>query len=110
MDESGKNPIEEIAFQMVTAVNDARVNYLKAVHAARNRDFAVAQQYIEAGDDRYSAGHGAHTRLLQMETAGTFDRVNLLLMHAEDQLISAESYKMLAVESIHIYRAIQHRD
>ena len=58
MDESGKNPIEEIAFQMVTAVNDARVNYLKAVHAARNRDFAVAQQYIEAGDDRYSAGHG----------------------------------------------------
>lgn len=101
-----KEILENISFQMVSAVNEARSYYLKAVQAARARDFKEAQKLIEYGDDRYTAGHAAHTQLLQMEAAGNITQVNMLIMHAEDQLMSAESYKVLAVESIHIYEAI----
>ena len=104
-----KEVLENISFQMVSAIHDARSYYLKAIQAARARAFAQAQQFIESGDERYNAGHAAHTQLLQMEAAGDITNVNLLVMHAEDQLISAENYKVLAIESIHIYQAIQEK-
>jgi cellobiose PTS system EIIA component len=98
--------MENIAFQMVAAVNEARGLYLQAIQSARTGAFDKAIQLIEMGDSHYNTGHAAHTQLLQMEAAGEGDVANLLIMHAEDQLMSSENYKVLAVESVHIYKAV----
>ncbi len=99
--------MENISFQMVSSVNEARTLYLQAVQAARGGAFEQAAVLIEKGDAAYSVGHAAHTQLLQMEAAGETDTVNLLILHAEDQLMSAENYKVLAIECVHLYRAIE---
>lgn len=99
--------MENIAFQMVTSVNEARNLYLQAVQAARGGEFSLAEGLIEKGDGAYSSGHAAHTQLLQLEASGQTDKVNLLILHAEDQLMSSENYKVLALECIHIYKAIK---
>lgn len=104
-----KELLEKISFQMVSAIHEARTLYLKAIQAARGRDFAKAAELIQDGDDRYNAGHAAHTQLLQLEAGGEISKVNLLIMHAEDQLMSTETYKVLAIESIHIYQAIEEK-
>jgi cellobiose PTS system EIIA component len=107
MDE--KTVLEDISLQMISAINEARGYYLKAVQTARAKDFAAARKLIGDGDERYNAGHAAHLQLLQLEAAGNLSKVNLLIMHAEDQLMSTEGYKVLAVESIHIYEAIANK-
>lgn len=98
--------LEELCVRMVSATNEARICYLKSMQAARAREQDAASELLTKGDEHYAAAHDAHVRLLQMEASGTLDRVSLLILHAEDQLISAETYKVLAIEAGHIYQAI----
>ncbi len=93
--------------KMLKAANDARLSYLKAIHAARNRDFDRAKNLLEAGDGYADIGHEIHTSLMQ-EILSLSGQELLLLIHAEDQLTSAEGNKALAVESIHIYQTMQY--
>ncbi|MBE6074404.1 MAG: PTS lactose/cellobiose transporter subunit IIA [Selenomonas ruminantium] len=92
--------------KMLKAANDARLSYLKAIHAARNKDFDKAKNLLEIGDGYADIGHEIHTSLMQ-EILSLSGQELLLLIHAEDQLTGAEGNKALAVESIHIYQAMQ---
>lgn len=102
-----KKSIEELSLRMVTAVNESRVNYLQSIKASREGDFMRAERYITQGDERYADGHATHVELLQMEASGLVESVNLLLLHAEDQLVSAETYKVFALEALHLYQELQ---
>jgi PTS system cellobiose-specific IIA component len=43
-------------------------------------------------------------KLIQNEASGKKNEMSLLLVHAEDQLMSAEGFKILALEFIEIYK------
>ena len=96
--------MENISFQMVSSVHEARTFYLQAVQAARGGEFEKATDLIESGDLSYQKGHAAHTQLLQMEAAGQAEKVNLLILHAEDQLMSTVTLRDIANEMIENYR------
>ena len=55
---------------------------------------------IKEGDQEFVKGHEAHAGLIQKEANGETVVPNILLMHAEDQLMSAETIKMMALEII----------
>lgn len=98
---------ELIAFQIISAVGAARSAYIEAVHMAREGDFQRAAKLIARGDEVFHQGHDAHMQLLQRQGEGKKDEMDLLLVHAEDQLMSAESFKILAEEFIEVYKQIQ---
>ncbi|MCI5774827.1 MAG: PTS lactose/cellobiose transporter subunit IIA, partial [Erysipelotrichaceae bacterium] len=58
------------------------------------------------GEKVFVEGHHAHAQLIQQEAAGDHVNFHLLLMHAEDQLMSAEGFKTVAVEFIDLYEKI----
>lgn len=47
--------------------------------------------------------HHAHASLIQKEAAGEKSEFSLLLMHAEDQLMTTETLKIVAEEFIELY-------
>ena len=98
--------MELIAFQIISGVGSARSSYIEAIHKARDGEMEAAAALIHEGDDSFLEGHHAHARLLQQQAEGKPVTIDLLLMHAEDQLMSSENYKVLAVESVHIYKAV----
>jgi PTS system cellobiose-specific IIA component len=50
-------------------------------------------------------GHNAHAGLLQQEAeGGPGSTLSLLILHAEDQLMSAEGFKTIAQEFIEVYK------
>ncbi|MDQ7863456.1 PTS lactose/cellobiose transporter subunit IIA [Peribacillus frigoritolerans] len=49
-------------------------------------------------------GHHAHSGLIQQEASGQKVEFSLLLMHAEDQMMSAETINDLVAEMIRMYR------
>lgn len=51
-------------------------------------------------------GHKAHAGLIQKEAAGEAVNINILLMHAEDQLMAAETAKLMAEEIIKLNKRI----
>lgn len=54
----------------------------------------------------FLAGHEAHFELIQKEAQGESVGGSLILIHAEDQLMSAEGFKIIAEELIASYGRI----
>ncbi|MGM9581087.1 MAG: PTS lactose/cellobiose transporter subunit IIA [Anaerovibrio sp.] len=95
--------LEIQVFQIISAVGTARSCYIEAIHAARERDYERAAQLLAKGDENFAEGHDVHLELLGREAEGTAVAC-LLVMHAEDQLMSAEAFKLVAQELIDVYR------
>lgn len=89
-----------LSFQIIAAVGEARSLYIEAIHAARKGEDARADELLAAGDEAFARGHALHGGLAQREAAGEAAEVCLMLVHAEDQLMSAESFGILAREFI----------
>ena len=98
--------LELIAFQIISAVGTARSCYIEAIQAAKSGDYENAKKLIAEGDEAFVEGHDAHAGLLQQAAAGTGSTVNLLILHAEDQLMSAEGFKTIAQEFIEVYQRL----
>lgn len=99
--------LEMICFQIISNVGTARSNYIEAIHRAKDRDFEGAVKSLEAGQAEFLKGHDAHFELLQKEAKGTPVGGSLILIHAEDQLMSAEGFKIIAEELIASYRQME---
>ena len=83
--------LELIAFEIISSVGTARSCYI---------------ELIAEGEKVFIEGHDKHNELLQKEASGEGNVVNLLILHAEDQLMSAEGFKIIAQEFIDVYRRI----
>lgn len=99
--------IELISFQIISAVGAARSMYIEAIHLAKEGRFEEAQEMIRQGQETFIQGHHAHAELVQKEAAGEKSEYSLLLMHAEDQLMSAEAFGILAEEFVDVYKMMK---
>lgn len=96
--------LEQICFQMISHVGLARSSYIEAVQKAKAGDYEGAKACMEAGQKEYLLGHNAHFDLIQQEAQGNHVEVPLVLVHAEDQMMSAEAFQIIAKELIESYR------
>ena len=104
--------IEQVSFEIISTVGMARSLFIEAIHCAKEQDFKQAQEKIEEGQTYFIQGHHAHFGLIQQEADQTQEpiQINLILMHAEDQLMSAEAFGILAQEFIDMYKLLHKKD
>ncbi len=95
-----------LSFQIISKVGTARSMYIEAIQAAKNGNFKGAEELITEGALLFTQGHHAHAGLIQQEANGDKIEFSLLLMHAEDLLMSAEAFKILAEEFIDLYQRL----
>ncbi|MBE6469741.1 MAG: PTS lactose/cellobiose transporter subunit IIA [Coriobacteriaceae bacterium] len=94
-------------FEIISYVGTAKSCFINAVKAAKSGDFAGAEKLIGEGDAAYGGGHDAHMKLLQVDAAGEREPVApLILLHAEDQMASAETVRIMATELIDVHREL----
>jgi PTS system cellobiose-specific IIA component len=83
--------------QIITFAGNARSLYIRAIHAAHAGKKDEAQALIDEARESYNRAHDIHLSLFGAEEEGTM-ALNLLVVHAEDQLMSAEEFGILAEE------------
>lgn len=98
--------LELVAFEIISAVGTARSSYIEAIQEAKSGNFDRARQLIGEGDESFATGHDAHAQLITKEANGE-KTVSLLILHAEDQLMSAEGFKIIALEFIDLYQRLR---
>lgn len=101
------NELELISFQIISAVGTAKSTFIEAMRLAEKNEFEAAEEKIKEGQSEFLEGHKAHASLIQKEAAGDNVNINMLLMHAEDQLMSAETIKIMAEEIIKLNKRIK---
>lgn len=99
--------MELVSFEIISHVGGARSCYVEAIQLAKEGKFEEAKEKIKEGEQLHTIGHQAHSKLIQKEASGEHVVPNLLLMHAEDQLMSSETFKIVALEFIDIYKKIK---
>lgn len=97
---------ETTLFSIIAAAGTARSAYIEAIEMAKKGDFDQAQALIADGEQAFLQGHDAHTKLVQKAASGEQVSADILLVHAEDQLMSAEQFRILSEQFIDVYRRI----
>lgn len=97
--------LDIISCQIIASSGTAKSCYMEALEAAKSGDYDQAQDLIKEADDTLLAGHRLHATLISESAANPFE-IPLLLMHAEDQMMSCETIKLMALELIESGRKI----
>ena len=69
-------------------------------------DFEKAKELIIKADEELGYAHSSQTSLIQGEAANDKIEFSLLLVHAQDHLMTTMTFKDLAVELIEVYEKI----
>lgn len=98
--------MEDILLGIISNVGTARSYYIEAIHEAKEGNFEKYQECMETGQKAFSEGHHFHAELICKEASGEKIGNSLLMIHAEDQLMSAEAFQVLAEEFADVYKTI----
>ncbi len=73
---------------------------MEAMQSAKEGDFEAAKKFLEEADEEGLKAHHAQTDLLQAEARGDKTEMSILLVHAQDHLMTSMTLKDIAVEIV----------
>ena len=97
---------ERKCFQIISNVGTARSCFVEAIQEAKANNFEQAEKLIKEGDEANISAHRIHFEMIQTEAKREELDLNLLLIHAEDQLMTTETLKIMAEELIDLYKKL----
>ncbi len=99
--------MEMVAFNIISNVGMAKSLAMESLREVRKGNYKLAEQKMEEAEKFLVEGHHAHAELIQKEAAGEKLEFSLIILHAEDQMMSAETIKDLAKEMIDMYKELK---
>lgn len=96
--------LELTMIEIVALSGDARTKLLSAVKEARNGDLPHAQALIAEAQGLLNDAHDSQTSLLTAEARGELTTPTVLLVHAQDHLMTAMLLRDVIDALIDIYR------
>ncbi len=99
--------VEEIAMTIVGNAGEARSLAFEALRKAKEGDYEKAQEYLEKSKERSLAAHEMQTELICNEADGKGIEMNLLMVHAQDHLMTSMLARELIEEMIALYKKIE---
>ena len=100
---------ETLCLELITHAGMGRAAAFEALAAAKTGAFAHAAALLENAQRELGEAHTVQTKLLAGEAQGVGMTPSLLLVHAQDQLMTAISERTLIIELIEIYCRLEGR-
>lgn len=101
---------ENFCLTLITYAGNGRAHAFAALEAAKSGQFALAEEEMAKSEQELGKAHRVQTQLLAGEAQGVGMSPSLLLVHAQDQLMTAISERTLLRELINLYRRLEHPD
>lgn len=98
------NNLDNIAFQIILLAGNGRSSAMEAIQEAKKNNFDVALKKIKESKSELNEAHKFQTELLQKEAQGKNKDINLLLIHAQDHLMTSLLLKDVASEIVELYQ------
>lgn len=99
--------VNEIAFQIILYAGNGKSSAMEAIQEAKEGNFEEADAKIKEAGEELSKAHGFQTELLHKEARGEGETINIILIHAQDHLMTAMTLKNMASEFVDLYRIIK---
>ena len=96
--------MENEIFELIAYGGNARSLAYEALEAAENYDFNKADELLKQSQEELSHAHKTQTALIQRELNGKTIEKSLLLIHAQDHLMTAISEQKLIEHMIKLIK------
>lgn len=101
-----ESTITEIAFQIILHAGNGKANAMEAIQEAKSGDFEAADKKINDANIDLGKAHQFQTKLLQDEANGSDKEISIILIHAQDHLMTSMTVRDLAIEMTDLYRRL----
>lgn len=81
--------LEKNALEIIGASGDSRGEAFKALRFARNGDIDKARESLKISKEKARKGHEVQTKLIMNESKGEKTELSLLMIHAQDHLMTS---------------------
>lgn len=95
---------EQVNFMLILHSGNARSKVLQALREYREGNVEGADSLLVQAEEDLKQAHEIHFKMVQREASGEKVEFALLLMHAEDHLMSTLSMKELVKELIELFK------
>ncbi|SFM14373.1 PTS system, cellobiose-specific IIA component [Gracilibacillus orientalis] len=95
--------LQMLSFSIILHAGNARSFAMEAIKLAKINNMEEAKEKIEAADHEFVKAHHEQTQLLQDEASGKQTQVPIILVHAQDHLMTAMTVKELGIEMVEMY-------
>lgn len=94
----------EVVMGLITHAGDAKSLCMEAFQLVKTQNFEEATKLIKQAETALNKAHGIQTGLLTNEASGKSIEVTLLMVHAQDHLMNAISFKDMTEEVIYLHK------
>lgn len=98
------NEVDALSFRLIADAGQARSLAFEALSMAKKGDFAAADDLMKQAQGAFLAAHECQTGLLVKEANGEHTPVNVMLVHAQDHLMTSMLAQELIAEIIELRR------
>lgn len=91
---------------LIMAGGNAKGSSVEAIRAAKKGDFETAKAKLKEADGFMIDAHNAQTSMLTEEAKGNHVKVSLLMVHAQDHIMNAITFRDLAGEIVDLYEKL----
>lgn len=102
-----KEEIQTVSFQLISYAGEAFSTFYEAVEEARKGNFELAHKKMEEGEKLLNEGHKAQMNLLASEANGQDMELSVILIHAQDHLMTTIMYQRIAKQLIGILEEVR---
>ena len=85
---------------------EAKSSSVEAIRCAKNNQFEDAYKKLYDADNLLKEAHNGQTYLLSQEADGKKLDISILLIHCQDHLMNAITFKDMATEMVDLYKKL----
>ncbi|BBA93265.1 MULTISPECIES: PTS cellobiose transporter subunit IIA [Streptococcus] len=98
--------LQVAAFQIILHSGTARTEVHEAFAAMRVGDYDMASNKLEVANAELVEAHHAQTKLLQDYASGIEIKMEIIMVHAQDHLMTTMTLREVALEMLELYKRI----
>ena len=95
--------LEMISMQIIAGAGDAKGLIFDALEEAKKGNFEQAKEFVKQSEEASKNAHKAQMDLLVAQAIGDIGAVDVLLVHAQDHLMTTLLAQELIKEMIRLY-------
>ncbi|EHJ53210.1 PTS cellobiose transporter subunit IIA [Streptococcus macacae] len=102
-----KEELQMTAFGIILNSGNARTTVHEAFVAMREGKLELAAEKLETSNTELLEAHHAQTRLLQDYASGAEINMEIIMVHAQDHLMTTMTLREVALEMLELYKKVE---
>ena len=97
---------EQIVINLIVNAGSARSSAIEAIQYAKAGDIEKAEESLGNAKEAVNEAHHSQTEMIQAEIRGEKAPLSLLMVHAQDHLMTTMTLREVALEMLELYKKV----